>query len=384
MKKYLFILAFLFVFIHVKAQSFTAKYNTLSKVFDELVNAYGNPKGKPDLVLIPVAEKESYCIAGYFASPKPTIKVDEKLFDICTSMGADSLNAISIILSHELAHYYNDHNWCSDFAFAIRNTTLGKKIIAETKSNNLSHEREADNFGLYHSCIAGFKPLGVDSTLLEKIYKAYSLPSKMVGYPTKTERIGICKEVQRQIAKLYAEFVEGDSSISHNDYNKAIKCFEDLNKHFPSRENYNNVGTAKALLALQLKPLERIEFEDTNFFYPIEIDHESRLKENGSRSVSDEDAKKRDSLLQSAKRDFEKAISLDPEYDIAYINIACIFDLMEKPKASIGKIEELPQQKQNTKSAFRILGIAYYHLWIINGHSDDKEKSKEIFAKLNH
>jgi len=375
MKKHLFILAFFFASVHLEAQTFTAKYLTLSKVFDELVNAYGNAKGKPDLVLIPNAEMENYCIAGYFASPKPTIKVDEKLYDICTSLGADSLNAISIILSHELAHYYNDHNWCSDFAFAIRNTTLGKKIIAETKSNNLSHEREADNFGLYHSCMAGFKPFGVDSSLLEKIYKAYDLPPKMVGYPTKAERIGICKEAQKQIAKLYAEFIEGDSAIARKDFENAIKCFENLTKYFPSRENYSNAGTAKTLWALQLKPLERIEFEDTNFFYPIEIDHESRLRDNGSRSLDDNDAQKMNELLQSAAKDFEKAISIDPHYDIAYVNLACVFDLQENPESSIGEIKKMPLSDQNKDNALRILAISYYH-------SGNDKKANEIFSIL--
>ena len=372
----------LLAFIDLKAQDINAKNNTLNKVFNDLVNAYGNPKGKPALIFISKNQGQNY-IAAYF-SDTPNIKVDEKLFDICMQMGADSLNALSIILSHELAHYYNDHNWCGDYAFAIRNTPIGKQIKAEAKSNKINHEREADYHGLYYCCIAGYHPFGVYRRLLNGIYLAYRLPEKMEGYPTKKERETICTVAEREIRQRYSQFVQGDSAISHKDYEKAIKCFEELNTHFASRENYNNAGTAKTLWALKLKPLERIEIEDTNFFYPIEIDHESRLKDNGSRSVSDGEAKKMDTLLQSAKKDFEKAISLDPNYDIAVVNLACVFDLMEKPKAAIGKIEELPQQKQITKSAFRILGIAYYHLWIINGHSDDKEKSKEMFIGANN
>jgi len=376
MKRYLIVLLLLFAFIYSEAQPFTAKYITLTRVFNTLVNAYGNAKGKPNLVLIPIAEKESYCIAGYFTTPKPTIKVDEKLFDICMGFGTDSLNALSIVLSHELAHYYNDHNWCSDFAFAIRNTPIGKKIAAETKNNNLSHEREADNFGLYHSCIAGYKPFGADSALLEKIYKSYDLPTKMAGYPTKAERIGICKEAEKQIAKLYSEFKEGDSAIYHKDFERAIRCFEDLTKYFPSRENYHNAGTAKALWALRLKPLERIEFDDANFYYPIEVDHVSRLYGSGHRSLDEHDAKKMDELLQSAKRDFEKAITLDPDYEKAYINLACVFDLLGNPESAIGKIKELPANKQEQQRAYRILGIAYYHL-------GNKEKSEEMFKKVS-
>ena len=49
------------------------------------------------------------------------IKVDLKFYQLCQTFGNDSLNALSIVISHELAHYYYDHNFCTDFAFAIKN-----------------------------------------------------------------------------------------------------------------------------------------------------------------------------------------------------------------------------------------------------------------------
>ena len=358
----------LLAFINSKAQDINAKKNTLINVFNNLVNAYGNAKTAPAFDIVPKASGEKY-IATYIATPNPVIKVDEQLFDLCMQMGTDSLNALSIILSHELAHYYNDHSWYSDFAFAVTNK------IKSTKDDKITHEREADNFGLYHSCIAGYHPFDIYDRLLDKIYNAYQLNDKNPDYPTKNERKLICKEAEKKIKDLYPVFEQGIVSIKNGSYDSAIKCFEYLNKYFPSRENYNNLGTAKTLWALQLRPLERQEFEDTNFFYPIEIDHESRLKDNGSRSLSEEGSTKMDSLLQSAKKYFEKAISLDPDYARAYINLACVFDLLENPEAAIGKIKELPQWKQNELSSCRILGIAYYH-------SGNKEKAKEIFSKI--
>ena len=241
MKYGILLLAFLIAFTGVKAQDFHAKNHTIDKVFTELVNAYGSAKTAPKLELLP-NNKADKIIAQYYTVPTPTIKVDEKLFDLCMSMGADSLNALSIILSHELAHYYNDHNWCSDFSFAIRNTTLGKQIISETKDNNISHEKEADNFGLYHACIAGYKPFDIYDKLINKIYSSYNLPENLKGYPSKSERILIGKDAQERIARLYPKFITGIAGIKKGSYDTAIQCFNDLNKYFPSRENYNNLG----------------------------------------------------------------------------------------------------------------------------------------------
>ena len=379
MKLCILTLSFLFAFTILRAGDFNAKKNTLNKVFNDLVNAYGNAKAAPAWKLNPKTSGEIY-IATYSASP-PTIIVDEKLFDICMKMGPDSLNALSIVLSHELAHYYNDHQWCTDFAFALSKLERSKlekqKNYWHSKEEKIIHEGEADNFGLYHSCIAGYQPFNIFSRLLDTIYSPnnYHLPDIMYGYPTKKERVQICNEAQMKIRILYREFVEGDTAIQIGDFGKAIKCFDDLVKFFPSRENYNNLGTAKTLLAIKLKPLERKEFIDTNFYYPIEIDHRSRLKTGENRSTNENDSKRID-LLMNAKRDFEKAISLDPDYYTAFINLACVFDMLDKPEAAIGKIREMPIDKQSQKKVYRILGVAYYH-------ANNKEMSKEMFERIS-
>jgi tetratricopeptide (TPR) repeat protein len=378
LKNLILLLLGLLAFINMKAQDISAKKNTLNKVFGDLVNAYGNAKSAPAHELIPKSSDEKY-IATYISTPSPIIKVDEQLFDLCMQMGADSLNALSIILSHELAHYYNDHHWCTDFAFALSKEAKSKaekeKNYWHSKEEKTIHEGEADNFGLYHSCIAGYSPFNVYSRLLHKIYTAYGLPENMIGYPSKKERIQISDEAQKKIDTLYKEFVEGITAITNKNYGKAISCFDNLTKYFPSRENYNNAGTAKTLWAIELKPKERMEYVDTNFYYPIETDHKSRLNGSGTRSLNEDDAKKMDSLLKSAKKDFEKAINLDPDYDLAYINLACVYDLMENWNSAIGKISEMPLHKQKQERAYRILGIVYYHM-------GEEANSKEMFEKM--
>ena len=110
------------------------------------------------------------------------------------------------------------------------------------------------------------------------------------------------------------------------------------------------------------------------FLYPLEIDNSSRLQQNGTRSSNDKQEQMA-LLLKSAQKDFEKAISLDAVYTKSYINLACVFDLLDNPEAAIGKIKELPIEKQIEIDAQRILAIAYYH-------ADNDKKANEIWLKL--
>ena len=80
-------------------------------------------------------------------------------------------------------------------------------------------------------------------------------------------------------------------------------------------------------------------------------------------------------LLKSAQRDFDKAISLDPNYTKGYINLACVYDLLENYYLAIGTIDRLPINKQNTKDAQRIFAIAHYH-------ADMEDKAEVIWKKL--
>ena len=351
------------------AQTFSDKQKTLQKIFNNIVNAYGNAKAAPQLLLLPNNQKERV-VAAYSTTPKPTIKVDEQLIDICLLLKADSLNALAAIISHELAHYYNDHTFCSDYAYALGNTPLSKALRTTNKANKLEKETEADYQGLWHAAMAGYYSFDIFNKLVDKIYSSYKLPEAISGYPTKTERKAINKERQHKVSALLPVFEAGYILTQTGMYGEAAECFDEVIRFFPSRENYNNAGVAKLLSALQLKPKQAIEF-----IYPIELDAISRLQDNTTRSLNEEQEKKLEELLQAAKQNFEKAISLDAAYTNAYINLACVLDIMGNPEGAIGKLNELPNALQNDNTMQLIKGIAYYH-------ADNNTKAGLIFNKL--
>lgn len=361
LKSIAFLLAFLLAAINGNAQENVEPQ--IKSVFHQLVNAYGSSKPAPSLVVFNSGLKLD-TIALYVSTPKPTIYIDANVYAICRTFEKDSLNALSVLLSHELTHYYNDHTFCSDNAYAIsknQNKSLGNVLKETTKSEIISKETEADLKGLFYAAAAGYAPFNIQGQLLDKIYAEYKLPDSLPGYPTKLERKNIAKTVQQTAKKQYETFKIGLAAFEAEDYDKAISAFEEVNSFFTSRENYNNIGIAKTRKALQFKVLTSEEYHyPKRFLYPLEIDNTSRLNQEVTRGMDDEQEQMIE-LLKSAQKDFEKAISLDPNYTKGYINLACVFDLLENPNAAIGKIKELPEEQQNTIDAKRILAIAYFH-----------------------
>ena len=335
----------------------------IKAVFDQLVSAYGSSKSAPELVIL---KKKMTPIppANYNPEGKPKIEVDIYLYTICRTYGKDSLNALSIVLSHELAHYYNDHKFCSDYAYAnlhSKNFNLTKSIRDASLNSRMEKETEADIKGFFYAAAAGYSPFGLQTFLIDKIYKEYNLPDVQKGYPTKQQRNDIAKSADVKAKELYGYFQEGLKAMEEKRYDDAIKVFDKANSFIPYRENINNIGVAKTRKALELRVPDDIEKQfPIRFTYPIEIDNKSRLMIERTRALDDSDEEIK-ALLKSAQSDFEKAISLDKSYTKGFINLACVFDLLDNPNAAIGKIKELSKDKQNTNEAKRILAIAYFH-----------------------
>ncbi len=127
MKKLIVLILVIFTsFVKLYSQSLPDKTNTVKNVFDKLVKAYGSSKSAaPQLKILPNSENVR-TVARYSSTNRPTVIIDEKLIDICLGLKHDSLNALAIIISHELAHFYKDHTFCIDYAYAA-----DKKFPAE-------------------------------------------------------------------------------------------------------------------------------------------------------------------------------------------------------------------------------------------------------------
>ena len=375
MKKWLI---FLFVIPLCGLSQSSHKIEVTTKVFNNLVQAYANGKGAPDLKIVPLNGMQ--VIAEYYTTKEgnPIIRIDQKLIDICFSLGKDSINALAYILSHELSHYYKDDNWCMDY---IRLKIQSKPALASklkiASKNNIGKEANADKEGLIYSSIAGYSSFQVFDKLINTYYRNYNLKNNLLGYPSKSHRMVINRDARVKAQEWLRTFNVGIAFLNAGKYQAAIDSFKLLSKKFPSREIFNNLGVAKTRKALLLKPksYEEVHFPD-RFLYPLEIENKSRLSQDDTRSLDDEKAEEKKSLLKEAQKDFQEAIRIDPSFTKSYINLACVYDLLENSFKAIGEIKGLSIEEQNSVDAKRILAIAYYH----NGQED---KAEEIWITFN-
>jgi tetratricopeptide (TPR) repeat protein len=287
---------------------------------------------------------------------------------------------MSIVISHELTHYYNDHLFCSDYAWAnlkSYNLDLAKKIQNVSLSSRKEKETEADIKGFFFALAAGYHTYELQAKLIPAIYKKYNLTDSQKGYPSKNERIAIATSAQREAVKLYEFFDKGIQYLKQKKYDQAIESFEIANGKIPFKENFNNIGVAKMLKAISLKTFPQNEIEMLlRFQYPFEIDNKSNLRNAITRGLDDE-SEEIEKLLISSEKDFESAIRLDPQYFSSYINLACTFDLLGKYLSAISEItEKIPEKYRGSLNAKRVLAIAYFH-------SGFKHKANEIWAELN-
>lgn len=332
-------------------------------VFDQLLPVYGSAKSAPKCIVIKKG-KVSILPASYTTKNGPTIQIDEALYKICQTFGKDSLNALAIVMSHELTHYFNDHTFCSDYAFANFKTSIPdlKNAIGKASYNSrIEKETEADIKGFFFAAAAGFEPYRLQGQLIDKIYKGYKLSDNQNGYPTRQERKVISQNAENTASDLFDNFKKGLLALENKKYDDAIKYFNNANEKIPFRENLNNIGVAKARKAILLKvrTSEEIHYPE-RFLYPLEVENKSRLNKETTRYLDDssEEMKK---LLKEAQKDFQEAIRLDPKFTKGYINLACVSDLLDNYPKAIGTILELDKQKQNSVEAKRILAIAYFH-----------------------
>lgn len=342
-------------------------------VFNQLISVYGSAKPAPELKV------DKYTLpASYIANPKPTIKVDLSLYKLCQTFGKDSLNALAVVLSHELTHYYNDHTFCSDYAFANfkSNATLKSKIGQSSYNARIEKESEADIKGFFYAAAAGFQPHGLQGLLIGKIYTAYKLSDNQKGYPTKQERIDIANNNQKTATQLYEYFKNGLTALENKQYDQAIELFNKANSQVPFRENWNNTGVAYSRKALTLKVSSKAEVDNPiRFLYPLEVENKSRLLNERTRSL-DDTSEEMEKLLNEAQNAFEKALQLDPSFHKGRINLACVYDLQGKHNSAIAEItEKLPAETKASNEAKRILAIAYYN-------ADLEDKAEKIWREL--
>lgn len=290
------------------------KLSVAQKVFDALLNARGDFRMQKPTLVMNQKEGDVAC----FVPDKVQIILDEKAYDVCATFGKDSLNALAALLAHELIHYYEKHDWSRHFARENEHLETTRQL--EILEEGLKQEAQADYLGGFMAFSVGFNTYGIMPKLLEKIYRTYDRPDDLPGYPSLSDRLKMVDGAMAQLQALQIVFETGNFLTILGNYADAAVYHRHILQTYQSREIYNNAGVNAALAALVL-----VEPTEMPFVLPLELDPRSRLL--GLKNNDQEKKAKRAALLKLALEQFDRALLLDENYSIAYLNKACVLAL---------------------------------------------------------
>lgn len=298
------------------------KLATLTRVYQALIQARGDMVHVPPKLIMRKADQ----YVAWMDAQEQVIGVEEKAYDLCVSLGADSLRAMAALLGHELTHFYEKHDW--NTRFAADNQELGSSQIIQNLSAGLSQETQADYLGGFLALSAGYDTYGILPRLLPVIYAAYQLPDSLVSYPPLAERVQLAALADERRQALTTVFDLANNLHLIGAYQDAGIYYQYLVQQFPSREMFNNAGVNYVQAALLL-------FNPTDFPYlfPLETDLDSRLKVL-QRAGIDQRVSHRDSLLALASDCFNRALMLDTDYWPAKLNQAVLEVLRDDAEAA--------------------------------------------------
>lgn len=344
------ILPFLFLvflwpfFVHAETVP-AYKVKAASALMEALKEARGIlPGEKPYFFLEKTLPSANFSVAMAYPS-YGEIYLEESAYDLCVrEFGPDSLNALSVILAHELVHYMRKHGVKNHFAWQFDAKYTQDSAIVEALSAGLPEsdvessgflsrvesllanfesrkkEAEADLEGGFLSYLAGY-PIGdIGPRLMDKIYSFYRIPAVIPTYPSLEERRNISINTAERLKELQYWFEAANLMIVAGQYEMALSNYHRLVGEFQGREMYNNMGVICMLAADQLFQ----QGERPGFVLPYSLDLNSRLARNSRGGDGDEDRirkEKRDSLLDMAVSYFQKASDLDGDYPLALLNM---------------------------------------------------------------
>ena len=352
----------------IQSSKYGYQYDVAKRVMDDLIEA----KGVKNMA-IPMLKMTNATRRVAYAKPsKAIIGLEKKAYEICTSFGKDSLNALAALLAHELTHYYEKHEWKDQFSNDFGSTSSTGNAAAE----KLDAETQADYLGGFLAYTAGYNTLGVMPRFLQKVYDTYFPNSNGIlpGYPSLSQRIEMAEKSLEKLENLIPVFEAANYLVVLKDYRNAKAYYDHIlvKENYQSREIYNNLGVTATQLAMDL-----FSEGDLKYVYPVELDVQSRLQPK-TKGMGDDPEERRKLILNEALKYFENAKVLDPDYATAYLNLGCVYALQGKffdAEYHARKTLELAGDQGNEK----LISDANVLIGIIKARQNQKEAAASFF-----
>ncbi|AZQ61090.1 hypothetical protein EI427_02315 [Flammeovirga pectinis] len=321
------------------------KYQNTLKVLSQICKVKGDNRTLP---LLKMSTQKDNVAKYYPGNNQHIIYLDETVYDLCSSVGEDSLDALACIVGHELGHYYEEH---------LKNFGFNAKEIKDVPSKEkISIEKKADKFGLFYGAVAGFDTPSNFPLILRLVYKEYNRTETIKGYPSLEERESIIKDAIKETDELINIYRTAQNLYAINHFESAYNCMSYLMNYYPSKLIHNNLGICQ--LSLYLDKINDASIYP--YIYPFEFDvRVKRIEDMNKLTSRSQDF----TMIDEAITHFKQAIQIDPYYEIAYINLACAYSIRGNQDAASGTINELEQflneeGKELTENAYLVRGIS--------------------------
>jgi tetratricopeptide (TPR) repeat protein len=355
--------------LSIKAENVPYQLSVIQKIVSNLYETNHNFTHKKPTIEF----KNTTLQVASFVPDKNVIVVEAQAYQICQSMGKDSLNALAFLLGHELTHFYQHAH--TKVGFISNFLSYDKTPKADTRL-----EKEADVQGAFNAYLAGYDIGDNIGLVLDKIYTGYQLKGKILtGYPAFEERQKVATQVQDKVNDLIKVYESASYLAALGQYDFARKCYEHILEVYQNRELYNNLGILSALSANEIA----VKDED-NLIFPYTLDWTTRLsrkKSRGTELPTDySTVQQRTAFLKQAQSHFDKATRMDKDYLVAPLNKLCIL-------AQLGKTEEALQAynklKKRLKNPEQRANMKLVYALILSKKLEKLEESKTILEELS-
>ena len=361
----IFIIISIFCFTAFFAQASTFlpanhyKQENVRKVYFDIATAVlGDKLGSLPNIKV-VTEKRS--VASYLEEDQ-LITIDETAYDICTSFGKDSLNALAVIIGHEFAHYYRNHK-------RTRHYSCVHFHKEEDLKDKIKLEKDADFYGLFSTYLAKYNTLNISSILLEKIYAEYKLKDEdLESYPSLNIRQTINSHVEEKVQELIRLYETANYLVVIGEYIPASYCYQTILNEYESVEILNNQATS-----IILEEIKKINNNNSSLIYPLELDLNSRLYKHIPYGTAGPVSIK----LFEAINILQKALQYNPEHAATHLNLACAYSLQGLTANASAQLQKAQQYGSSISWKERSMILET----IILAQSDEASASK-IFKSL--
>ena len=354
--------------LSIKAETPPFQLEIIQKVVAKLYAANKNFNKKQPTV----AFKNTTLQVASYVPDKNEIVVEAQAYQVCQSMGKDSLNALAFLLGHELTHFYQHAH--SKVGFISNFLSYDKTPKSDTRL-----EKEADVQGAFNAYLAGYEIENNIGLVLDKIYTSYQLKGKILaGYPSFEERQNVATEVQQKVNDLIKVYESANYLAALGQYDFARMCYEHILEVYQNREVYNNLGILSALSAADLSSKDA-----DNLVFPYEMDWNTRLsrkKSRGTELPTDYSTmQQRIAFLKQAQTHFEKAARMDKDYLVAPLNRLCILAQLDKTDEALQAYNKL---KKRLKDPVQQDYAKLVYALVLSKKLEKQEESSTILTEL--